>query len=460
VLPFKTIGNEQENAYLGLGMADALITKLSGFKQLRVRPTSAVVKYANINQDPFAAGHDLRVEAVVEGSIWQISERLRVTVQLVKASLWADKFDETFSDIFTILYSISERVAQVLEFQLTNSDRRRLAKRATENLSAYQFLMRAFYYMNQFTPQSTAKAVPELEKAIEIDPDYALAYAYLAGCNILLTTLGVVPTSAVADKIRFLSAKALTLDETLPSANYAQAFAYFFYDRDFDKAEQAFRRAVELNPHDAFANKHYSIYLFSVGRFEESINLANTAYELDPLTTGNTAHLGLVYYYARQFDKALLWYHKALEKDPHFLNSQIGLALTFAKKEMFAEALSAIRNVDASFHEQPHCIAALGCIFALAGNTKAARECLKKLLEMSQTRYVSAYEIAVVHAGLGDAEQAFDWLEKAFEEKALWLIYIWVDPRLDLLRSDSRFANLLERLGFFNASLQISRGLF
>ena len=452
VLPFKTIGNKEENAYLGLGMADALITKLSNLKQLRVRPTSAVMKYGGLEQNPIEAGKELHVESVIEGSIWQISERLRITVQLVnikdEAALWADKFDESFTDIFAIQDSISERVASALEFQLTNDERRQLAKRDTENLTAYQFLMRAFYLMNQFTPQSIEKAIPHLEKAIEIDPNYALAHSYLAGCNILFTTLNVAAPSMVADKVRSLTAKALALDATLPSAHYAQAFVHFFYDWDLKKAEKAFRHAIELNPTDALASKHYSIYLFSVGRFDEAITQAKITHHLDPLTPSNTAHLGLVYYFSRQYDEAIFWHRKALEIDAHFLNSQIGLAFTFAQKEMFSEALSAVDNIDIALHAEPSFVATHGYISAVAGETKTAHQCLKKILELSNQRFVSAYDIATIYAGLGEMKEPFMWLEKAIEERAVWLRYLKVDPRFDALRQDSRFDDLLQRVGF------------
>lgn len=452
VLPFKTAGDKHEDGYLGLGMADALITKLSNIKKIRVRPTSAVVKYNIPDQNPFEVGRELNVQTVVEGSIWQISERLRVTVQLVdvkdESALWAEKFDESFADIFAIQDSISDKVASALELQLTSHERQQLAKRDTESLTAYQLSMQAFYYMSQFTPQSIAMAIPYLEKAIEADPNYALAYSYLAGCNILFTTLNVCSASEVADKVRTYAKKAITLDNALPSAHYAKAFVHFFYDWDLKSAEKAFRQAIEANPADPMASKHYSIYLFSVGRFEEAITQAKITHHLDPITPGNTAHVGLTYYYARQYVEAIFWYRKALEMDTHFLNSQIGLALTFTQEGMFDEALSTISNIDGRIQYEPNFMATHSYICATAGKVKKARHILATLLEMSEIQFISSYDIAAVYAGLGDKEEAFVWLEKACNERSVWMRYLKVDPRFDPIRQGNRFESLLTKIGF------------
>jgi TolB-like protein/Flp pilus assembly protein TadD len=452
VLPFKTIGNKEENDYLGLGMADALITKLSNLKQLRVRPTSAVIKYGGFAQNPVEAGKELRVESLIEGSVWQLNERLRVTVQLVnietEATVWAEKFDESFTDIFDIQDSISERVAAALEFQLTSGERRQLTKRETENLSAYQLFTRGLFYMHQFTPQATVKAIPYLEKAIETDPNYALAHAFLVGCYLQFASFNVASPAALEEKSRALAKKGLELDEALPAAHYAQAFIYLFFDWNFKAAEKSFRRAVELNPNDAIANKHYGMYLFAVGRFAEAIAHAKITQELDPVTPSNTAHVGLVYYYAKRYTEAIAWHRRALEMDAHFLNSQIGLAWAFTKKEMLREAVSVIEKISPSLADEPNVIAARGYVYASAAETAKARKCLETLAEISKHRYVSACDVATIYAALGETEEAFAWLEKALEERAVWLIFLKNNPRFDSLRSDSRFDNLLQRIGF------------
>lgn len=456
VLPFKTLGNSEENQYLALGMADALITKLSNLRQLRVRPTSAVIKFGGIEQNPLAAGRELHVESVIEGSIWQINERLRVTVQLVniqdESTVWAEKYDESFTDIFAIQDSISERVTSALEVKLSRNEQTQMNKRETENLTAYQLFTRALFYMHRYTPQDTKQAIPYLEKAIEVDPNYALAYAFLIGCYLQLATFNVAPTAELAEKSRLLVEKVSEIDDTLPAANYAKAFVYMYFDWDFERAQKSFRHAIKLNPNDALANKHYSYYLFVVGRFDEAIAQAKLAFELDPQTPDVIANVANNYYYARRYDEAIEWHRKALEIEPQFEMSLVALATIYANKGMTAEACSMVdKMVDKMIpfaQSEPSFVAVQGYIYAVSNKIAESKKCLQKLKELSTERYVSAYEIAAIYAGLKDLDEAFSQLEKAVQERSIGLLYLIADPRFDYLHSDLRFDALLKRIGF------------
>lgn len=452
VLPFKTLGTAEENQYLALGMADALIIKLSNLKKLRVRPTSAVIKYGGLEQNPFKAGRELRVESVIEGNIWQLNERLRITVQLVnvadEVSLWADKFDEPLTDIFAIHDSISERVASALEFQLTGHERQQLTKRETESLTAYQLYSQGLYHFNHFSPQNIYLAISCFEQAVKTDPNYALAYAMLFGSQMTLAVLNLVPLSAISDGLRPLAVKAMELDPTLPAAHYASGFASFFLDWDLKEAEKSFQRAIELNPNDVMSNKHFSIYLYLTGRFAEALEFTQIAFELDPLAADLASNVGHTFYFAGRYDEAIRWHRKALEIDPHFVLAQVGLAFAFAYKKMFAEAFSAFAQVPPVLRNEPTIIAAQAFLSALAGDQKQAREDLEKLSQFARQRYVSPFETAAVYAGLEDSAEAFAWLDKAFDERCFGLVSLKVDPRFNFLRKDPRFDNLLERIGF------------
>ncbi len=452
VLPFKTLGKSEENQYLALGMADALITKLSNLRELRVRPTSAVIKYGGIEQNPIEAGRELRVESVIEGSVWQINERLRVTVQMVnvedETTLWAEKFDESFTDIFAIQDSISERVAAALEVKLSRNEQAQMNKRETENLTAYQLFTRALFYMHRYTPQDTKQAIPYLEKAIEVDSNYALAYAFLIGCYLQFATFNFASTAELAEKSRLLAKKVSEIDDTLPATHYAKAFVYMYFDWDFKRAEKSFRHAIELNPNDALANKHYSYYLFVVGRFDEAIAQARFAFELDPQTPDVIANVANNYYYARRYDEAIEWHRKALEIEPQFGMSLLALATIYANKGMTAEACSMVDRMIPFAQSEPSFIAVQGYIYAVLDKTAEARQGLQKLKELSAERYVSAYEIAAVYAGLKDSDEAFSQLEKAVQERSIGLLYLIADPRFDSLHKDSRYDDLLQRIGF------------
>jgi TolB-like protein/Flp pilus assembly protein TadD len=451
VLPFKTIGNKDENEYLGLGMADALITKLSSLKKLRVRPTSAVIKFA-MEQNPIEAGRELRVESIIEGNVWQINERLRVTVQMVsvedETTLWAESFDESFTDIFAIQDSISERVALALEVKLSRHEQTQMNKHETENLTAYQLFTRALVYMHRYTPQDTKQAIPFLEKAIEVDSNYALAYAFLIGCYLQLATFNFAPSAELAEKSRLLVKKVSEIDQTLPAAHYAKAFVYIYFDWDFERARKSFLHAIELNPNDALANKHYSYYLFVVGRFDEAIAQARLAFEFDPQTPDVIANVANNYYYARRYDEALEWHRKALEIEPQFGMSLLALATIYAQKGMTDEACSVLDKMIPFAQSEPSFVAVQGYIYAVLNKITESKKCLQKLKELSAQRYVSAYEIAAVYAGLKDFDPAFDQLEKAVKEHAIGLLYLIADPRFDALHHDARFDDLLKRIGF------------
>ena len=334
VLPFKALGSD--DAYLGLGMADALITRLSNLEKLRVRPTSAVIKYGGIEQSPIEAGKNLRVEFVIEGSIWQARGRLRVTVQLVsvenETAFWAERFDESLTDIFAVQDSISERVADALKFQLTNSERRDLTKRETENLTAYQLYLRAFYQLNNISEKGTAQAMTYLERAIAADPRYALAYTALFSCLVLIGLFNTLPAEAIAAKARGLARKALELDETLPAAHYSQAFSHLLFDWNFAAAERSHLRAVEFNSTDAETHRYYSFYLFLMRRDDEAVREAEIALRLHPLTHTLMMQFAHTFYYTRRYDEAIALYRSCLEAEPDFLLVQIGLALHTRKK--------------------------------------------------------------------------------------------------------------------------------
>ncbi len=451
VLPFKTLGGD-DNAYLGLGMADSLITRLSNLERLHVRPTGAVVKYGGIEQNPLEAAKDLRVESVIEGTIRQNGDRLRVTVQLVdvknETTLWAEKFDESFTDIFDVQDLISERVAAALKFQLSIRELEHLTRRETENLTAYQLYLRAFYQLNNISEKGTAQAMAYLERAIEADPNYALAYTALFSCYVLIGLFNTLPSNAIAAKARGLAAKALELDETLPAAHYSQAFSCLLFDWNFAAADQSHQRAVELNPKDAETHRYYSFYLFLMRRDDEAIREAQTALEQHPLTHTLIMQLAHTFYYTRRYDEAIAMYRRCLEVEPDFLLVQLGLARSYTEKGMFKDAFSVIDKVHPVLGNTPRLISARAYICAKSGETEAAHRAIEKLLEISANGYVSPFDIAIVFAGLNDVEQTLLWLEKAYDERSVLMPFLKADPYFDAVRFDSRFSDLLRRVGF------------
>jgi len=455
ILPFRPINPEQRDEYLELGIADALITRLSDIKQVVVRPTSAVRKYTDLEQDPVAIGKEMLVESVLEGCIQKLSDRIRVTARLVRvedgSSLWSGKFDEDFTDIFAVEDSISERVAAALALRLTGDDRERLRKRYTDNTAAYNAYLKGRYYWNKRTEESLNKAVEYFNQAAEIDPDYALAYAGLADCY---TKLGDVGVTAMTSRDAFALAhqaalKALKIDPSLPEVHASLGHLNMHLLR-WDDAERDLKRAIELNPNYASAHHWYAYFMAFHRRFHEALKRIDIAQQLDPLSLPIADSVGEFLYFARRNHEASEAFRKTLEMDPVFLASRINLGRVYEQLGMFGEAEAEFLKARSATGESIDALAALGHTYAMSGNQTAAREILAQLIELSKKRYVSPYDIALIHAALGEIDDAFGWLENAYDRCVEWMIYTNIDPRLDPLRPDARFDDLLARLGFAN----------
>jgi TolB-like protein/Tfp pilus assembly protein PilF len=452
VLPFKPISAEGRDEYLELGIADALITRLSDINQVVVRPTSSVRKYTDLEQDPVAAGRELAVDSVLEGSIQKLNDRIRVTARLVKVddgrSLWTGKFDEIATDIFAVEDSISERVAAALALKLTGNERERLHKRHTDNTDAYNLYLKGRYYWNKRTEEALQKAVECFHQAVEIDRNYALAYGGLADCYTKLGDVGVtaVPPRESFDLARRAALKALQIDSSLVEVHASLGHLEMHLLR-WEAAEREFTRAIELNPNYASAHQWYAYFMAFHGRFDEALERIEVARRLDPLSLPIVDSVGEFLYFARRYEEAIVEFRKALEMDPAFLPSCINLGRAYEQVGMFSEAEGLFTKAMQITGESIDALAALGHTYAISARTDATLEVLAQLAELATHRYVSPYALALLHAALGEIDEAFKWLEKAFDERVEWMIYTNVDPRLDPLRSDARFNHLIRRLG-------------
>ncbi len=453
VLPFKPISAEGRDEYLELGIADALITKLSDINQIVVRPTSSVRRYTDLEQDSLTAGRELKVESVLEGSIQKQGDRIRVTARLMRVedgrSLWTGKFDEEFTDIFAVEDSMSEKVAAALALKLTGDERIRLTKRYTDNVEAYQLYLKGRYFWNKRSEEAVYKGIECFQQAIEIDPDYALAYAGLADAYTKLGDVGVtaiIPREAFA-RARAAALRALEIDSSLAEV-YASLGHLDMHHLMWADAEKDFKRAIDLNPNYATTHHWYAYYMAFHGRFDEALEEIESARKLDPLSLPIDAGVGELLYFARRYDEAIERFQKTLEMDPNFVPTRIHLGRAYEQNAMLREAEEQFVKARQIAGETIETLASLGHTYALSGNRGAAFEALARLNEMSQERYVSPYYIALIHAALNETDEAFRWLDKCYQERAEWMIYTNIDPRLDPLRTDLRFGDLLGRLGF------------
>jgi DNA-binding winged helix-turn-helix (wHTH) protein/TolB-like protein len=450
VLPFKPLGEQSGDDVLSLGMADALITRLSNLQQLVVRPSSSIVRYTAPDQDPLEAGRQQKVDAVLDGRIQLTAERVRVTVQLLRVQdgkqLWADKFDEKFTDIFALQDVISERVTSALALQLTGSQQDRLTKRYTENAEAYQLYLKGRYFWNKRTGESLQKGIEYFRQAIEKDSRYALAHAGLADSYIILGNFGLLPPNEAYPKAKVAAEEALKVDPDLVEAQVSLAFVKCLFERDWQEAEAGFKRALELNPNYGPAHQWYGVSLAGAGRLDEAVAQVKRAQQVDPLSLTINAVVGWMLYFAREYDKAIEQEKIVLEMDADFALAHRYLGLIYEQKGMYAEAISEFQKAESLSAAWPLDSGSLGHAYAIAGKRAEARQILKRVSERSPQVYFPAHDVALMYLGLGEKDLAFAWLDKAFQERSPWLIHLNVDPRFDPVRSDPRFRDLIRRL--------------
>ncbi len=452
VLPFQPLGPDANDEYLGLGMADTLIGRLSHLSQVTVRPTSAIRRYAGRDLDVIAAGREQRVDAVLEGSIYRAGERIRLSVQLVSvrdgASLWSYQCDELCSDIFAVQDSISERVAEALAPKLTGEERRRLTKHDTENTVAYQLYLEGRYFWNKRSEEGFKKALHHFDQAIEADPNYALAYIGLADAYTMLADYDwLTPTDACA-KAKAAATKALEIDDTLAEGHASLADIRRFYDWDWAGAEREYKRAIELNPNYATAHQWYGEFLSAMGRHDEAIREMKRAEELDPVSVVVKNASGWILLFARRYDEAIAACQKVIELDPGYGEVYSQLRRAYEQKGLYAEALAA----DEKFRMFKTKTARPAGELSRPARVSGAKSYWQTMLALTKQDVKNNVEAAQfrmveIYAQLGEQDRAFEWLAKLYEDHQFWMPFLKVHAHLDPLRSDPRFNELLGRIG-------------
>lgn len=409
-----------------------------------------MLQYSGSERDPLAAGRELGVDSLLDGRFQRSGDRLRVTVQLVRvsdgASLWSEKFDEKFTDIFAVQDKIAERVTQTLLLKLSGEEKSQIAKRHTANSQAYQLYLRGRYSWNKRTAEGLKKAIEYFGQATDEDPGYALAYAGLADCYDLLSYYSVLAPKDSYPKAKAAALKALELDDSLAEAHTSLALAHMAFDFDWAAAEKSFKRAIELNPNYATAHQWYAEFLVAMGRSEEAEFEIKRAQELDPLSNINNAAVGFIYYFSRRYDQSVDHLQKLLVLEPDFWPARWFLGWVYEQKGMHREAIAEFEKAVALSDNSTGMAMELGRAYAIAGKKNEAYKVISEVTERAKSGYVSPYGMAMVYIGLGDKDQAFSWLQKAYDEHTWELIYFKVDPKLDPIRSDARFTDLLRKL--------------
>ena len=451
VLPFQSIGSANVE-FLDVGLADALITKLGNLEQIEVRPTGSILRYKGAAPNWVQAGSELNVDALLHGCVQLSGDKIRVTVQLVAAgdgvTLWAGQFDEAFTDIFSVEDSISQQVARTLMIRLSNEQRERLSHRYTSSPEAHQAYLRGRHFWNRRTEADLQKSVRCFQEAVAHDPSYALAYAGLADSYTVLGGYGVLPPGDSYTRARAAAMQALEIDERLAEAHTSLGDVSMYYDWRAPAAEQRYLRAIELRPDYATAHHFYAWFLIAKGDFAGASAEMQRAQELDPLSPMINTTRGFPDYFAGDFERAITHIQKALDMDPEFALAQVYLGRAYLCSGRHELGLETIRQAARPSEMRPMMLAALGHALAINRKKTEAKEIASQLIALRDTRYVSAYYIASVFAGLGDADRAFEWLERAFEDRVNQMVILHRDPLWARIAEDPRMSGIVRRVGF------------
>jgi serine/threonine-protein kinase len=452
VLPFKPLVADDRDESLEFGMADTLIARLSNLQEINVRPIGAVRKYVGLDQDAVAAGREQKVDAVVDGHMQKSGKKIRVTVRLVRvedgATLWTNQFDEKMTDIFQVQDSISERVAGMLALRLTGEEKERLTKHPTENAEAYQLYLLGRYHLNRLTDDGFLKSLDYFQQAIEKDPNFALAYAGVADSYNALGGFNVRPPKEVYPKAKSAAVTALNLDPLLAPVHTELAMVYLTYEWDWSGAEKEFKRAIEINPSDSDAHYYYSYYFAFMGQFDNAIAEIKKAQELDPVSLVKLTGVAQILLMGRRYDEAIEECRKALDMDPNLGFAHWLLGLAYMYKGSYEPAILALQKSIPLSADSPDEPASLAHAYALSGKRAEARKILKELKQQAKRKYISPGAMADLYGWMGEKDQAFALLDKAYSERDNMMVLLKVEPMYDPLRSDPRFANLLRRVGF------------
>jgi serine/threonine protein kinase/tetratricopeptide (TPR) repeat protein len=460
VLPFENLSHDPENDYLSDGITASLINNLATVPKLRVMAQSTVFRYKGREIDPQAVGRELNVRAVLTGRMMQSGGSLRIGTELVDVAtgsqLWGAQFDRKPGDIFVIQDEISSEISGKLRLQLTRAEKKRLVKRHTEDAEAYRLYLQARHHWNRWTEEGFYKAIGYFQQAIQKDPSYALAYAGVADCNVLLGWNSYLPPKDAFPKGKAAAMTALEMAPDLGEAHTDLAAVLWLHDWQWPEAQKEFQLSLELSPCYPTANHYYAECLMTMGRHAEALSRMKKSLELDPLSLIINDAIGWAHYHARQYGEAVEQLLRTVELDPNYPMTYWLLGLLYRKTARYDLAISAGEKGVNLSGGSPLMRAALAQTFATAGAAQEAIQILDDLQKLAKERYVAPHFFAGIYVGLGDHDRAIEYLEKSCAEHCHWLIYLHIDPSLDDLRSEPRFQDLLRRVGLPAASDAIS----
>ena len=447
VLPFENLTGDPEADYLSDGLSESLINSLSRVRGLHVVSRASSFSFKGSETAPVEAGERLSVRAVVTGRVQRRGELLVVSAEMIgvedDVQLWGERYTRPATDLMAIQSDLAAAIGDTLRLELGSQPPGQLLANVTADPEAYELYLKARYQISKATPESLEKGVELMQQAIELDPDYALAHAGLADAYSHLAGWGRVPRVSVMPQAEAAARRAIELDPSLAEPHYSLAQARVILDRDWVGGEREFRRCIELSPSYAPCYSTLAYNLSQLGRHEEAVELGKRARQLDPLSITIAVSAGRRLYFARRYDEAIAVYRNVLRWSPNAAYARWGLGRAYAQKGMYDEAIEEFLKRDVATAGTNW---SLGYTYGAAGRGDDARRVLDYLLERARTGYVPPSMIAIVYAGLGEKDKAFEWLEKGYEENDDVSNFLAVEPCFDLLRDDPRYADLLRRM--------------
>jgi adenylate cyclase len=450
VLPFESLDSNTIQEYFSDGLTEGILNSLAHLKGVKVSAYTSSSKFRGPQININKIGKELGVHSILRGTIQRHGDHILITAQLISVDdsvqFWTEQYDENVDDILSVQNRITSAIAEKLKITLVGEDRHLISKKPTTSVEAFDLYLKGRVSFGKRSPSELRKGIDFFKQAIAIDTLYAAAYSGIADCYNALGYGSYVKPADAFPKAMEAATKAKQLDSTLAEPHASLGFTKFYYDWDWAAAEQEFRSAIALNPNYSLTYEWYGYYLTAMGRYNEAEIILKKAAELDPISPSVFNDMGFSFYYSGNYDQSIKVLEAALKLNPTYPNARIWLGRCYQAKKMYPQAIAEFKTLLAVIRDWPIGLAQIGNVYGVSGDKANAQKILDTLFFLSHKLYVSSYGYALVYAGLNEKENVFDWLNKAYEERANWMVWLKNDPRWIPFRSDKRYGELMNKV--------------